>query len=76
VSAFYLAWYAGYLPMIAIALSIFVSIITAATFGSMIPILLHALSLDPKVAAGPVVLMLADIAATTAYLTIAYFLLI
>lgn len=44
-----------------IGLSIFCSLITACLVGLSMPSLLHALRLDPKVAAGPITLALTDI---------------
>lgn len=58
-------------PLGAIAASIFLSMVASATFGTLFPIGLHALKLDPKVAAGPVVLMCTDIVVTTIYLSLA-----
>lgn len=58
------------LAMLAIACSIFISMIIAATFGTFFPLILHRLNLDPKLAAGPVILMITDIATTAIYLGI------
>lgn len=71
----YCMWYQNYLPMIAIAVSIWLSMMVSTTFGSLLPLSLHILSLDPKVAAGPVVLMLTDIAITIIYLTLSTWIL-
>ena len=51
-----------------IGLSILASMVTAATVGTVVPVLLHKLRLDPKVAAGPVALSIADVTTTTLYL--------
>lgn len=51
--------------------SIFLSLITATLFGLTVPALLHALRLDPKIAAGPVTLALADICALLFYFNLA-----
>lgn len=59
-----------------IALSVLLSMIAAATLGAGLPIVLHILRLDPKVAAGPVVLMVADILTTSLYLGLAGWLLL
>jgi magnesium transporter len=59
------------LPMAAITTSIIVSMIIAAQIGALAPALLHSLKLDPKVAAGPVALMVTDICVTILYLSIA-----
>jgi magnesium transporter len=61
----------GYLPAMAIGIGIIGGVTFSSLFGIAIPVLLHRLQLDPKVAAGPVVLMLADILTTALYLGIA-----
>lgn len=66
-----LFWGEGFMPSLTIATSICSSIIVSAGIGILIPIFLHARKLDPKVAAGPVVLMFADTLTTLFYLTIA-----
>jgi magnesium transporter len=55
--------------------SIFLSLCTACAFGLSIPTLLHSLKLDPKVAAGPLALALADIATLVFYFNLATILL-
>lgn len=64
----YLLFSLEYMPMIAITVSILFSMIAASVFGMAFPVMLHTLSLDPKVSAGPLVLMVTDIAATAIYL--------
>lgn len=59
------------LPMAAITASIVISMMIAAQIGALAPAVLHSLKLDPKVAAGPVALMLTDICVTILYLSIA-----
>lgn len=59
------------LTMIVIASSIFTSMVIAAFFGTFFPIILNKLALDPKIAAGPVVLMATDIMTTGFYLWLA-----
>lgn len=68
ISFFYFAWSVDLVPILAIGSSVVAAMIAAALFGAIFPILLHALHLDPKVAAGPVVLMMADIITITIYL--------
>ena len=51
--------------------SITVSLITASLFGLAVPSLLHRFNLDPKIAAGPLTLVLADICALLLYFTTA-----
>jgi magnesium transporter len=55
--------------------SIVLSLGTAGFFGLTVPTLLHALRLDPKIAAGPVTLALADIATVLIYFSMATLLL-
>jgi magnesium transporter len=55
----------------AIGGSIALSLISASLFGLAVPSLLHRLKLDPKIAAGPITLALADIFALLLYLTVA-----
>lgn len=75
VAAVYLFIRGGYMTMLSISISIFVSMFVSATIGIIFPLALHRLKLDPKVAAGPVVLMGADIFATGIYLGLATYLL-
>jgi magnesium transporter len=63
-------------PITAIATSIAICMILATQIGALCPILLHAVKLDPKVAAGPVALMVTDICVTILYLTLSSLLLI
>lgn len=63
-----LLWGQGWRPPIAIAAGIMISVTISGAIGAAIPLALHARKLDPKVAAGPVVLMLADVITTAIYL--------
>jgi len=63
-----LAWGYGYHPPLSIAVSVLAAMLGAVTIGTLIPITLHALKLDPKVAAGPIVLMCTDVLTLTVYL--------
>ena len=76
ISFFYFAWSTQIRPIIAIALSMIITMVCCATFGALFPIILHALKLDPKVAAGPVVLMLADVVTVAIYYSLSTALLI
>lgn len=67
-----LFWGGGIGPSLIIGGSIFVSVIVSAIIGALVPLISHAWKLDPKIAAGPVVLMLADIITTTIYLGSAF----
>ncbi len=55
------AWMGAGMPAVVIAVAIICSICSASVIGLSIPTLLHALKLDPKIAAGPVTLAIADI---------------
>ena len=52
--------------------SIALSLVTACALGLAVPSLLHRLRLDPKIAAGPVTLALADFIALSIYFTSAW----
>jgi magnesium transporter len=55
--------------------SIALSLVTACGFGLAVPSLLHRFKLDPKIAAGPVTLVLADFIALVIYFTSAWLVL-
>lgn len=63
-----LLWEGGLLASLCIGIGIFFSVILSVIFGLSVPVFLHRMNLDPKVAAGPVVLMIADILTTAFYL--------
>lgn len=63
-----LFWGEGVMPAFAIGCGILLSVTITGTLGATIPLILHARQLDPKVAAGPVVLMFADVITTALYL--------
>lgn len=71
IAAFYFAWSVELYPLLALCLSITVSMMISAIFGALFPIILHLLKLDPKVAAGPVVLTMADIFTVIIYFGLA-----
>lgn len=54
-------WRGAALPALSIGSSIALALCAACFFGLSIPTLLHALKLDPKIAAGPVTLAFTDI---------------
>lgn len=56
---------------LAIGGSVMLSLLTACILGLTIPSLLHALKLDPKIAAGPVTLAISDLATLLFYFGIA-----
>lgn len=64
---------AQWMAFFAIAQSICLAMVASAFFGTLLPMVLHAWKLDPKVAAGPVVLMCVDIVAISIYFGIATF---
>ena len=61
VGAVVWGWFGERVAAVAIGTSLVLSITAASTFGLSIPTLLHALKLDPKIAAGPLVLAVSDI---------------
>ncbi len=68
-------WRGEGLAAIAIGGSIALALFWACFFGLSIPSLLHALKLDPKIAAGPMTLALADIFTILSYFSLAAYLL-
>jgi magnesium transporter len=70
ITCFYFAWSSNPMPIIGIASSIVLAMVVSALFGALFPIFLHVVRLDPKVAAGPVVLMIADILTIGIYLSL------
>lgn len=68
-------WRGEGLSAIAIGGSIALALFWACFFGLSIPSLLHALKLDPKIAAGPMTLALADIFTILSYFSLAAYLL-
>ncbi|HSV27699.1 MAG TPA: magnesium transporter [Sedimentisphaerales bacterium] len=64
-------WQGDPLAGMAIGTSIALSILSACVLGLSIPAFLHSLKLDPKIAAGPITLALADLATVTFYLSVA-----
>ncbi len=68
-------WRDAAMPAVVIGMGIFCSILTACSVGLSVPAVLHALKLDPKIAAGPITLALADIFTLLSYFTIAAMLL-
>ncbi len=76
IGAFYFALSVDIKPILAISGSMFIAMIVSATFGALFPIVLHLFKLDPKVAAGPLVLMMADIVTIAIYLSVSTWLLL
>jgi len=71
VAAIVLFWRHDLRGAAAIGGSIAISLVTASLFGLGVPSLLHRFKLDPKIAAGPITLALADICALVLYFTTA-----
>ena len=63
-------WEGGMDASFVIFLGIFISILASSILGSLVPHALHRASLNPKVASGPLVLMLADVITTGIYLSL------
>ncbi|NMY53124.1 magnesium transporter [Pseudomonas sp. WS 5011] len=68
-------WRGEALAGVVIGGSILLSLCAASLIGLSIPALLHALKLDPKIAAGPVTLALADLCTLLFYFSLATWLL-
>ncbi|CAN5403343.1 magnesium transporter [soil metagenome] len=68
-------WLGAGWPAVVIGGSILASLVMACLLGLSIPSVLHALRLDPKIAAGPLTLALADLLTLFFYLSIASLLL-
>ncbi len=66
-----LFWREGVVASSTIGIGIMVSVFVSASFGISLPIILHTVKLDPKVASGPIVLMFADVLTTAFYLSLA-----
>ena len=71
VGLFVILWSGETLTGLAIGSSIFLALCAASFFGLSIPTVLHVLKLDPKIAAGPMTLALADIATLLIYFSVA-----
>jgi len=75
VSAIVWLWRNDFLGALVIGGSIAVSLVSACVLGLGVPSLLHRFKLDPKIAAGPVTLALADFVALVIYFTSAWLVL-
>lgn len=71
VAVIVLIWRHDARGALAIGGSIALSLISASLFGLGVPSFLHRLNLDPKIAAGPITLALADVFALIIYFTTA-----
>lgn len=75
VGAIVLVWRHHLAGALTIGGSIALSLVTASLFGLGVPSLLHRFNLDPKIAAGPITLALADVCALALYFTSAWLVL-
>ena len=75
VGAVVLIWQHAPMPALVIGSSVTFCLLTACVAGLSVPALLHALKLDPKIAAGPITLALADVFTLLFYFNLAKFLL-
>ncbi|HUK36255.1 MAG TPA: magnesium transporter [Vicinamibacterales bacterium] len=65
------AWRQQWLFAVSVLVALGVAMTIAATFGALVPRLLHRVGWNPTVAAGPAVLALADFVSLIAYFTVA-----
>ncbi len=70
-----LFWQQTQMPAVVIGASVTFCLLTACFTGLTVPAALHALKLDPKIAAGPLTLAIADIFTLLFYFNLAKFLL-
>jgi magnesium transporter len=75
VAMIVLAWQHKPMAALVIGTSVTFCLLAACVAGLSVPTLLHALKLDPKIAAGPITLALADIFTLLFYFNLAKFLL-
>lgn len=76
IGALSLFWGQGMGVAITIFVSILASMMITAIIGALVPLVLHVWRWDPKIAAGPIVLMCADVITTLLYLSFALWWLI
>jgi magnesium transporter len=75
VAAIVVLWRGEPRPAAAIGLGILSALVGACVFGLSVPAALHALRLDPKIAAGPVSLACTDVFTLLCYFSLATLLL-
>jgi magnesium transporter len=68
-------WRGAGMAAVSIGASVLLTLVASCVFGLSIPTLLHALRLDPKIAAGPMTLALSDIFTLLFYFGLATYLL-
>lgn len=71
VGSLSLLWNEGFFPSLTIGIGIALSVMLCSIFSILLPIFFHKIKLDPMVASGPVVLMIADMLTTMLYLSLA-----
>lgn len=64
-------WGGGLFPSFTIGIGLVLATSISAFFGTLLPVILYRMKLDPKVASGPVVLMISDMLTIGIYLTLA-----
>ncbi|MEX0717531.1 MAG: magnesium transporter [Planctomycetaceae bacterium] len=74
IGAVALGWRGEGWVALAILLGVLLAVTTATTLGLAVPTILHAANRDPKLASGPIVLTLTDLATLTYYLGFAHWL--
>ena len=75
VATVVVVWRGAGWPALVIGASVVLSLCMACVLGLCVPTLLHALRLDPKIAAGPITLALADVFALLVYFNLGRWLL-
>jgi magnesium transporter len=69
------AWRGRLLQGVAVGVSILLAVVTSCLLGVLVPTVIRALRIDPKVAAGPIVLAMADVATLAFYFYLAQWML-
>jgi magnesium transporter len=75
VAVVVMAWQGAVMPAVVVGASVTFCLLTACVAGLSVPATLHGLRLDPKIAAGPLTLAIADIFTLLFYFNLAKFLL-
>lgn len=65
-------WGEGWVPAYTIGTALIIAITVSSIVGLLMPLTLRMCKLDPKLAAGPVILMIVDVAGTAIYFSMAY----
>jgi len=67
-------WQGNHILGLTIGLSIFITIVAAATMGTLLPIIFMRLKIDPAIAAGPFITTIVDVGSLIVYFTLGTFL--